>query len=497
MIDADATRSTPVRLAATRDALYDAWVRLRDLRSFAVVAVLIGACHRTPDAQQPPGPCDRLRDLQASDDALCLELSRAALLDADGRRSAARSVLEGLAPEAASHDGTRALVAMLRGQWASQRAQAETELTRAFELAVQAGETEIACVSAAETTMSLGPGRLEDTQLWTQRMERFADEAVLSPMATFVVTTARGRTAIDSGETEAGLTFLQDAVDIAARTWGSTSREAAKSWLNLGLAQKKSGQQEEAAHSYAQAIDLLRRSPIDAPRLLASAFEKRGTLRLQRREFELAVSDQQEALRQYARAPGSTERAIADVYLNLGLTHARNGDHDLAIRNYSEAIQRLVDTSVEHDPTMAMALINRGASWRALDALDRAADDYHSALSWLEAIERVDDRYAIGAHVNLAAVRILQGRHDNALETLDRVLALLESSGRSDGPTAAVAQINRCEALQGQGDLQGAKAACSRALEIRLKVLPEGAPGIESARKALLKVSAAQKERKR
>lgn len=469
------------------------WVSRRATLGTALGLLTLATCESTPTGPGAPGPCEHLRARAASDEPLCHELAQSALERAAGQRGAAASRLAALPPDAADRDPTRALVALMRARVADEPATVEGTYALAYDLAVRAQESEIAVLAAAEATMALGAGRRGEADDWLARLDEAISLGPMAPGTASVVAAARGRVATDAGRPDEGVQWLREAVSHAEVAFGAGSAEVAAALLNLGLGAKRARDADAAREAYDQAIEILDGRAGDHRRRLAGALAKRGTLHLQQRELPAATADLERARDEYTAILGAAHPDVAGVMVDLGLTEARAGRPAAALDRYDRAIE-ILGAADPADPVLAMALINRAAAWRKLDRLDAATDDDLSALAILEGAGRGDEYEAIGARINLAAIRVLQGRHQNAIDALERALGSLEASGRADSPAAAVAQINRCEAHLGLGELDVARAACTRAVEIRRASLSEDDPALQAAQAALARVTAAQHE---
>jgi tetratricopeptide (TPR) repeat protein len=249
-------------------------------------------------------------------------------------------------------------------------------------------------------------------------------------------------------------------------------------------------EQPEALTVAEQALDRYRALPEHRPEVESRLLERVGTILAGRGEFAAARAHYEQAL---DRAGGVRDLArIARIYHGLGLCYLRVGDQGRAIdmllkaETLYEAEQRINGSppnldlpSVEND--LGLQLLRSGDLSRAEDRLQSALRRFtemgmdrvrsHVLLSigelryrqrryeeGMEVVqhavvlaERFNETRALATgHKQLGELRAALGKHDQALDSLQRALAILEQAGFEERRAECLLAYERIQAGRGQ-----------------------------------------------
>jgi tetratricopeptide (TPR) repeat protein len=198
---------------------------------------------------------------------------------------------------------------------------------------------------------------------------------------------------------------------------------------NRGAALERLGHHDEALASFSRAIRL---DPKDL-----SAYSNRATVYRTSQREDLAIADLTEVIR--------ADSSSGQAYYDRGTAYELSGDLEKAKADYRETVRRM--------PSFAPATA-------ALGRLD-SKDDPELALAEFGAAIRLDPKSpALRAR---ALLYLSLAQPERALPDLDRVIT-------NDG-SDAIAWANRGVAKSRLGDVAGAIADCSRAIELAPTVL--------------------------
>jgi LuxR family maltose regulon positive regulatory protein len=157
----------------------------------------------------------------------------------------------------------------------------------------------------------------------------------------------------------------------------------------------------------------------------------------------------------------SVAETTIDAYLTLARVHQARGDAEAARAAIVEAEQR----ASEQEPGHLVAQVSSARAWLSL-----AQGSLHLAAHWADA--RQADLAAAGepgfrshaAYIMVARVRIAQGRVEQALGLLERLLAAAQTGGLYGRMNEVL--VLKAIALQAQGDTSAALLALQRALTL-------------------------------
>ena len=256
----------------------------------------------------------------------------------------------------------------------------------------------------------------------------------------------------------------------------------ATAWLDLGRAQEAASRGPEARVSYARAVEIdpqysagyLRLGAVEAQE--SRRDEALAAFAESERLYRVAANTEGEAevlLRRggFHDAMGDLKRARADLERAFGLATTLKGTHQLvrarmalssvtasegrfaeSERIASEAVQQALDAGL--DTVAATGLVDLEATLMASDRLPEAAAQGERALQLAE--RRGARRTAARARLQLAAVRLEQGRPQDSLALAERAVAFLKPNRYRRYELVGLSVMSR--AYQQLDDLDRARA---------------------------------------
>jgi tetratricopeptide (TPR) repeat protein len=212
----------------------------------------------------------------------------------------------------------------------------------------------------------------------------------------------------------------------------------AQAHLNLALTQGQAGEPDAAAESLERAINLLGETPAAAyPRYL------RAQIRIEQQQTEQAIEELERAV--------ALRPDFAEAWLALGSAKGSLLDNDGAVEALEKAVALRPD-----DPD---ALYQLGSAYLRLGRSAEAIEHLREAVR-----HRPDDRSAL---YNLMRALRADGQVEQAEQARKRMAEVLADRNKADeGSLQAVALNNEGVELQKAGDLRGALAKYSAALEL-------------------------------
>ncbi|MEM7159608.1 MAG: serine/threonine-protein kinase [Myxococcota bacterium] len=331
---------------------------------------------------------------------------------------------------------------------------AETSLSRAASLAVEAGEDDLAASVMVQQTGLVGYilGRHEDGLVWARHAAAAVERADSGPTERSRLWNNLGATHDRSGDLvqarehyAQALALLEDPTDPALR------QQRASTLNNLGNAQARLGNLSQAAVSLTDAVAQTEalHGP-DHPQV-AVILANLANVDFDLGHFERALAHHQRALGIVERALGPEHPRVASARLNLAILLQTTGASDLA-RPHAEQALAIKERALgpEHHET-AMALNNLGVVLRDLGELDAATKKHRRALAiWTQ---RFGAEHPVTAYArtNLGIDLLEQGEIEAATEHLRSALELRERSEPSL-PLRGTSRLALARAVDARGD---------------------------------------------
>jgi tetratricopeptide (TPR) repeat protein len=239
------------------------------------------------------------------------------------------------------------------------------------------------------------------------------------------------------GEHDHAISCYQQALD--APSYDSPGM----AYNNMGLAYTNKGEYDRAIACYKQALDTLGYdSPGDTHYNMGLAYTNKG-------EYDRAIACYKQALN----TPGF--ETPGDIHYNIGVIYRAKGDHDRAITSFQQAL----DTPDFDTPGMAYnnmgnAYADKGDNDRAIECYQKALDaldyetpgkahnnmgtayaakrDYDRAIACFQQALDTPDHDASMARNNLALSLRDQGKFEDALTELEKVLKAPDAEGQRE-----------------------------------------------------------------
>jgi signal transduction histidine kinase/ActR/RegA family two-component response regulator len=188
----------------------------------------------------------------------------------------------------------------------------------------------------------------------------------------------------------------------------------------------------------------------------------RGVLHANRGELVAAVHAYTDALE----LAGRSARALPTmgVINNLGGVYGRMRDFDAAMQCYERVLEQAEANQQPHNA--ALALVNMGECHMELDRLEEARRSFERARPLLEP----DDSFGLRPYLLAGLGELLSRdhRHDEALDLLDRAIAMHRERHHLQGLLQALS--TRARILARRGDLRDAIVHLAEALSISVEV---------------------------
>ncbi len=161
------------------------------------------------------------------------------------------------------------------------------------------------------------------------------------------------------------------------------AEDTAVTFLNVGLAHKNQGQQEEAQHAIEEAV--ARAERLNLPHLLAHSLAQRGALNDDLGNWLQSEADYKRALTLFADIRDEAGQAMVISY--RGLLTRQRGAYDQAERLMQQALTRFQRLDMPHE--VAIVQYNLADLYLSMNQLERAwelAEQSHTALKELRSV---------------------------------------------------------------------------------------------------------------
>jgi tetratricopeptide (TPR) repeat protein len=390
-------------------------------------------------AIEPPGDPELLSEVMA----IRLDVARADVLTFGGLVDEATEVAD-TAVIRARRAGYRpveaeAMLAAACARWETgTHADVAAKAEEAALVAESAGDYATFVRAAVEVaaTLAIGQLRNQEAEGWIRRAEATRERLGEDPDVDAHVAYGRGSLLLMQGDHEASLEPLERAATLFEELYGEDAIELTYALNNLAVAQRLVGDLESAGRNLDRHADLIERRLGRDSQHMAYALLNRGSMMM---------------------AQGDPEQAL--LYTKRGLEIVENG-------------------TPERHARRALALSIVGSNLRQLDRMEEALDYLERAVTAQEGVGF--DFQAASAFVGLTSTLSDFGRHEEALKSAQKYLALLEKQfsgdelARDEMYPAVMAHAAAEAGLSGQFDL--AHQLSTRSLELLEARDAEGEP---------------------
>lgn len=279
---------------------------------------------------------------------------------------------------------------------------------------------------------------------------------------------ARGKSLREAGEASGALAAYEEAAAVGAAALGEASPVVGHALNNVGVLLIELGRDDEAEAALQRSYDVnvAAKGAEANPRLaeplvnLGSVFAKRGDLDRALDTYSRCVALQEVAV-QAAASPAATVEAhstLSHMLANIGALHAEKGRDEEALAAYARSLQVLDEHCAGQDAEPAV-LTSAATLYQRSGQLEPALDCFRRCAAAQSALHGSDDHASVAAALHsAAAVLHAQGRTDEALEELQRSLAIHRAVGSDHVLVAA--------ALESLGRLFQAEGRLGEALEM-------------------------------
>jgi tetratricopeptide (TPR) repeat protein len=232
--------------------------------------------------------------------------------------------------------------------------------------------------------------------------------------------------------------------------------EDAEVWNALGLLQRRLGEIDPAAQSYAKVIALGEEH--GRRDWVAAASGNLGNLYATRGELERAEEMYKKSLA-INEALGRKE-GMANAYGNLGLLYATRGEPKRAEEMYRKSLE--INEALGRKEGMANQYGNLGNLYFRRGELERAEEMYKKSLAIEEALGRKEGMAS--DYGNLGLLYQTRGELERAEEMLRKSLEMNEALGRKEGMAIAYGNLGLLYATR--GELERAEEMYRKSLEM-------------------------------
>jgi len=273
----------------------------------------------------------------------------------------------------------------------------------------------------------------------------------------------------DQGKLEEAIDDLERALALREESLGPESPTTASSLSNLGLAWIE-------AKDYNRALDYLQRSLAIREKVLGpdhpTVAESHNNLSIVYKrlgDFDKALEHQQRAVEIREKALGPDHPAVANALNNIGYMFYQQ-ERFRDARPYYERAAAIYEKN-PNAPMRATALLFYGDVQRELQDFDGASKSFSTALELAEKHYGADDIHVVVALTGLGSSLVDLRKPDEAVEPLDRALAILDRREKEDDPTyRAAAEFHLARALwDQQQDLRRAMKLARKARDVFAK----------------------------
>ncbi len=403
-------------------------------------------------------------------------LARASTLTNLARYDEASAVIEpalrdaealGWAPLLASAHHRAGTLLVEEGRYA----EAEAAHERAYFIAGEAGEDELAARAATSLTMVTGSSlaRAEDGLRWSRAARMMHGRVVAEDGGAFEthILNNVAMIHIEQERYDEALEELDRARALAASLYGAEHPTTAVTLSNIGLVHANRGEFERSRELDEQVIKIREVTQGEDHPDLVLPLTNLGNMYATQGRFE-------EALTHFNRARELAERAlrpghpqVAHLLTSLGAIHGIMGDREEGVRALERAVELAAAATSEDHPSVAHPLTNLGHMYLQMHQLDAGRERLERAVEILERANGPEHADVAQPLIGLAATHHELGDYARALEMFTRALALLEGVMGAEHPDLGGPLTGMGKAALALGRREEAITSLRRALRLR------------------------------
>ena len=259
---------------------------------------------------------------------------------------------------------------------------------------------------------------------------------------------------------------LDEAVRIARERYGPNRRELAEALRFLAYAQRDTGDFGSAIGSFEKALAIHEaQAEVDGRAVALLQLNLAQTLKISG-DGDRALARYEQALASDAKAPDPAGRTRPAILHGLANLYRDRNDSSRALALYAEAVPLFASVFGERSVQLAQVLNNYGNAQGNAGDYDAAIALYERALTIARERKSVDPG-DYSPQVNIAMLRIWQARYAEAEPAFREILERLRSVSVGSEGNVVFAHLGLSASLWGQGRLDAAFAAATRAEQLR------------------------------
>jgi serine/threonine protein kinase/tetratricopeptide (TPR) repeat protein len=448
----------------------------------------IGAC---ADTRALLAPVPEPTDAEVEKKVLSLRevLAHAHALDSAGRYSAARDLLEPLAPQVRllGYRPIEADVLFTLGQMTDQAGSPLEALPLLEEaaLAAEAGRHDHVLASDLIYQMMVTGFRLEkfdQSESLSKRAEAALarlgnDESLEMKLHDF-----RGSIYTAMDKMERALEEEHLALDLAEKLLGSESEQVAIELGNMANTEMNLGRYDEALAHHQRSLELrIKLLGVDHPDV-AKALSSIGDVLMSQGKSEEALAKHQQALSIQEAALGKDHLEVAQTLDSIGLALYDLGRYQEALADHQRSLEIKQRHLGQDAAPTAFTIELMGTVYDALGRLDEAEAAHRKAIAlWLKASNGEETTDVLTGYTNLAHTLDSKGQTEEAIELLRKGIAGMEKALGPEHLNVARSKVMLGQALINAGDNDDAFAEFEDAEEIFEKAVGPDDPQIAAA----------------
>ena len=257
---------------------------------------------------------------------------------------------------------------------------------------------------------------------------------------------------------------FERALAIRERELGPDHRQVAETLNGLAGIDKIEGDYALAQQRYERVLRLLQAGlGVDHPSV-AGVYNNLAELHRARGDYQRAAELHERALAIRERTLGPDHPSIADSLSNLALIAIEAEDHERARELNLAALEMRERLLGPDHSAVAISLNNLGEVELQLVALDDAEVHYRRALEIMQTQLGAEHLHVSYPLHGIGQVALARGRAREAVEPLERALALRERNNAGPGDRAEL-RFDLARALWGNGDRARARSTAKQALD--------------------------------
>lgn len=259
---------------------------------------------------------------------------------------------------------------------------------------------------------------------------------------------------------------LDEAVRVARERYGPNRREHAEALRFLGYAQRDAGDFGSAIGAFEKALAIHEsQAEVDGHAVAVLQLNLAQTLKISG-DGERALARYEQALASDEKAPDPAQRTRPAILHGLANLYRDRNDSRRALALYAEAAPLFASVFGERSVQLAQVLNNYGNAQGNVGDYEAAIALYERALA-IARERRSADPGDYSPLVNIGMIRIWQARYADAEPAFRDVLERLRGVAAGSEGNVLFAELGLSASLWGQGRLDDAFAAATRAERLR------------------------------